>query len=158
MTPSQIRYRIKKNLRRITLTARYGAWRACDSCLVELKHADDGVSKVGPVGEIISQPVCYPLTRPHVGWPAQDQASLSWMNRTYMTCTLYAESFVRFIEGQAFLLSYDSAPRPPPTLSSVGKLYQRYIGEKERQLADGRGGKAVGVEPNETTARKPGLL
>jgi hypothetical protein len=30
--------------------------------------------------------------------------------------------------------------------------------EKERQLADGRGGKEVDVEPNHTTARKPGPL
>jgi hypothetical protein len=28
--------------------------------------------------------------------------------------------------------------------------------EKDRQLADGRGGKGVGEEPNHMTARKPG--
>jgi hypothetical protein len=30
--------------------------------------------------------------------------------------------------------------------------------DKERQLADGRGGKGVGEEPYHTTARKPGPL
>jgi hypothetical protein len=33
-----------------------------------------------------------------------------------------------FIEGQAFLLSYDMAPPPPPPLSPVSKLNQRHTG------------------------------
>ncbi len=38
--------------------------------------------------------------------------------------TLDAESSEWFIEDQAFLRSYDSAPRPPPPLQQVASLSQ----------------------------------
>jgi hypothetical protein len=45
---------------------------------------------------------------------------------------------------------------PTPTPSPVSKLERdTQETEKERQYADGRG-EGVGVEPNHTTARKPG--
>ncbi len=57
------------------------------------------------------------------------------------------ESIEWFIEGQAFSLSYDFAPRPPPAPSPVSKLdpATHRKTEKERQLADrreGEGGRA----------------
>jgi len=70
-----------------------------------------------------------------------------------------SESIEALIEGQFFFQAVDSAPRPPSPISrqSAGPATHRKT-EKERQLADGRGGKGVGVEPNHTTARKPGPL
>jgi hypothetical protein len=62
-----------------------------------------------------------------------------------------------FIEDQAFSPSYDSAP--PPLLPSVSSTDKKRKTEKERQLADGRGGEGVWAlweEPNHTKARKPG--
>jgi hypothetical protein len=52
-------------------------------------------------------------------------------------------------------LAYDLAPRPPPFPSPVSMLDQLHTGRprKERQLANGRGGKGVGEEP-----RKPGRV
>ena len=50
-------------------------------CLVELEEPNNGVAEVGPVGEVVPQPVGHPLTWPHVGWPAQHQPAL-----TYMQC------------------------------------------------------------------------
>ncbi len=62
-----------------------------------------------------------------------------------------------FIE--AFLRSYDSAPRPPlPTPSPVRKLQTHRKTEKERQFVDGRGREGTGVEPNHTIARQLRLL
>jgi len=53
------------------------------------------------------------------------------------------EGIERFIEGQVFLLSYDSAPRPPLPPAPVSKVDQRNT-EKERQLSDGRRGEGGG--------------
>ncbi len=53
------------------------------------------------------------------------------------------ESIERFVEDQAFSPSYDLEHRKT---------------EKERQLAQEKGGKRVGEEPNHTTAKKPGPL
>ncbi len=51
---------------------------------------------------------------------------------------------------------------PPPPFSLLSRRQARPATlrkpEKERQLADGRGGEGVGEEPNHTTARKPGPL
>jgi hypothetical protein len=52
---------------------------------------------------------------------------------------------------------------PSPTLqapSPLSKLDGRHTKktEKERRLADGRGGDGLGEEPNYTTVRKPGPL
>jgi hypothetical protein len=54
-------------------------------------------------------------------------------------------------------------PAPHPSLPShqspASKLDPRLKTEKERQLADGRGGaRGVGTEQNHTTARKPDPL
>jgi hypothetical protein len=71
---------------------------------------------------------------------------------------LGSESIECFIEGRAFPRSYDLAPRPPlpPSLShqQAGPATHR-TSEKERQVADGGGGKGVSEESNHTTARKP---
>ncbi len=73
------------------------------------------------------------------------------------------QNFLSFllIEGQAYSQSYYLAPRPhPPTPLSrqlAGPATHRKT-DKERLLADGRGGRGVGGEPHHTTARKPGLL
>ncbi len=53
-----------------------------------------------------------------------------------------------YIEGQAFSWAYDLAPSPPLSPSSTSELDRRQ--HKGRQLADGRGGKGVGEEPNYT--------
>jgi hypothetical protein len=53
--------------------------------------------------------------------------------------------------------SYDLAPPPPPPTSPVSQLDPQRKTKKERQLADGIGGR-VGEEPNNMTARKPGHL
>jgi hypothetical protein len=60
--------------------------------------------------------------------------------------------------GLAFLRSYDSAPRPPPsTLSLVSDLsLSQSSCVSPVELADGRAGGGVGLEPNHMTARKPG--
>jgi hypothetical protein len=50
-----------------------------------------------------------------------------------------------------WLLAHPLHP-PLPSVSWTGDT------EKERQLADGRGGKGLGNKPNHTTARKPGPL
>ncbi len=56
----------------------------------------------------------------------------------YVLCGLYtkAASFKLFLEGQAFLRSYDLAPLLP-SISSTSAKHRKT--EKERQLADGRG-------------------
>jgi hypothetical protein len=62
---------------------------------------------------------------------------------------------------QAFLRSYDLAPRPspfPPLSRQKARPATHRNTEKERQLADGRGWRMWGEEPNHTTARKPGPL
>ncbi len=70
----------------------------------------------------------------------------------------------RFIEGQAFLWSYDSAPRPPPPPSHAGNLDRRHTGRlrKRGSLLTGKGGSGggggAGVEPNQKTARSLGPL
>jgi hypothetical protein len=75
---------------------------------------------------------------------------------------LITESIERFIEGEAFLRSYDSAPHPPslPLLPSIAGSTLHMQIEKERQLADGEGGGAegMGMEPNYTTIREHGHL
>jgi hypothetical protein len=48
------------------------------------------------------------------------------------------------------------APTPFPLPRKKCGIYRKT--EKERQLADGRGGKGVSEEPNHTTPRKPGPL
>jgi hypothetical protein len=63
------------------------------------------------------------------------------------------ESIERFIEGQAFLQSYDSAPHPLPPFScqKAGPATQRKT-DKESRFTDVKGG--GGVDPNHTTTRK----
>ena len=53
---------------------------------------------------------------------------------------------------------FSSSPTPSPPL--VSKLDRRHTERlrNKRQLFDRRGGKGVGEEPNNTTARKPGPL
>jgi hypothetical protein len=61
--------------------------------------------------------------------------------------------------SEAFLRSYDSAPRPPPPPPSpVSKLDWRHTGRlrKRNNLLKGERGEGAGVEPNHTTARKIG--
>ena len=70
---------------------------------------------------------------------------------------MYTESTERFIEDQAFLWSYDSAPRPPlpPSVPSLSESSCVSPGE----LADGRCvGGGVGGGASYSTARKPGPL
>ncbi len=64
-----------------------------------------------------------------------------------------SESIKGSIEDHAFSLSYDLAPRSPSPVSKLNQVTQRKT-EKERQLADKRGGKGVGEEPNHTIERK----
>jgi hypothetical protein len=45
-----------------------------------------------------------------------------------------ATSIERFIEGQAFLRSYDLAPRPPLPPLSVSKLDRRHIGRLRKRV------------------------
>jgi hypothetical protein len=62
--------------------------------------------------------------------------------------------------GPGFLavVIFRSTPTPSPlSRQKAGPATHRKT-EKERQLVDGRGRKRVGVEPNHTTARKPGPL
>ncbi len=75
-------------------------------------------------------------------------------------CPRLPESIGRFIEGQAFFRSCDSAPRPPlgPSLPPpVSKVDRRHTGKprKRNNLLTWEG---AGVEPNHMTARKPGPL
>ncbi len=61
-----------------------------------------------------------------------------------------------FIEGQAFLRSYDSAPRASsspslPSASCLSFTVLLCVSGREK-------GEEVGVEPNHATARKPGPL
>jgi hypothetical protein len=67
------------------------------------------------------------------------------------------ERIERFLEGQAFLRSYGSAPRPPPlpSVSWAGPATHRKT-EKEMQYADVRGG-GGDVEPKNKTGRKQSL-
>jgi hypothetical protein len=63
-----------------------------------------------------------------------------------------------FIEDHAFaFVRFGYSPTPSPTLPIARPATHRKT-EKERQVADGRGGKRVGEEPNHATARKPGPL
>jgi hypothetical protein len=59
---------------------------------------------------------------------------------------VWPESIERFIEGQASLRSY--------VLQSVISAGDSEKTELERQLADGRVGEGVGVEPNHTTGKQ----
>ncbi len=71
------------------------------------------------------------------------------------------ESIDLFIEDQAFLWPYDSAPHPPPThLSSQQVVYlSQYSCVSPTEFTDGRGGwEVVGGKPNQTMARKTVLL
>ncbi len=78
---------------------------------------------------------------------------------TTCLCPPAPESIEGFIEDQAFLRSYDSAPRPPlplplPSASCLlpvcpGQAY-KYTNEK--------GWRGQGGKPNHTSARKPGPL
>ncbi len=66
-----------------------------------------------------------------------------------------ARFFVLFIEGQAFLWSYDSAPHPLLPASCLS--FSVSVCCCSTSLA-GEGGVGVGVEPNHMIATKPGLL
>jgi len=69
---------------------------------------------------------------------------------------LTAESIERFIEDQAFLRSYVSAPSPPPPVSgSTGDLQEDWEREKTYWLGGGGG---EGGGPNHKQARKHGPL
>jgi hypothetical protein len=75
-------------------------------------------------------------------------------------CRCVQVSIELFIEDQAFLRSYNSAPLPSPfPLSPVSKLYL-FLGLPECRRSNLRRERAVGggVETYHTTARKPGLL
>jgi hypothetical protein len=73
--------------------------------------------------------------------------------------TLLGREYSFIYRGPAFLLSNDLATPPPPPPSSVSKLdLVHKKAEKEIQCADGRRGRGVGGEPNQTTARKSGPL
>ncbi len=66
-----------------------------------------------------------------------------------------------FLEDQAFLRSYDSAPRPPPIPLSRQQVisFSQSSCVSPVELTDRRGGKGVhGQEPNHKTARKPGPI
>jgi hypothetical protein len=65
------------------------------------------------------------------------------------------ESIELFLEDQAFLRSYDSAPRP--STEKVVSL-SRSSCVPPVELTDGGVGAGSGREPNHTPARKPGLL
>jgi hypothetical protein len=68
-----------------------------------------------------------------------------------------SERIERFVEAQAFLRSYDPAPRPPPSPPPFpgSKLDWRHTGRlrKRDNLLMG-----AGVKTNNATARKPGPL
>jgi hypothetical protein len=64
------------------------------------------------------------------------------------------ENIERFIEGQAFLRSYDAAP--PPASSPVSVPDRRHTG-RLRNRCSLLNGKGVGVEPNHTTAKSLAL-
>jgi hypothetical protein len=70
-----------------------------------------------------------------------------------------SERIGRFIEAQAFLRSYDSAQRPPPSPSpppfpgsKLDRLHTGRLRKKDNLLM------GAGVKTNNTTARKPGPL
>ncbi len=67
---------------------------------------------------------------------------------------MQSESIDRYIEDQAFSLSYDLAP-PPLFPVCKARPATHIKTEQERQLAVGGGG---GGGPNHTTARKPDTL
>ncbi len=72
---------------------------------------------------------------------------------------IVAQVEYRFINAQAFLQSYDSAPcsPPPPPTSTDSKLDWRHP-ERLRKRDNLLKGWGVGVEPSHTTARKPDPL
>jgi hypothetical protein len=74
-----------------------------------------------------------------------------------LLCWSIPERIERFIEGQPFLQSYDSAPYPPPP-SPTRKPDRRHTGRliKRVDLLMWKGGGSV--DPNQTTARKLGPL
>jgi hypothetical protein len=61
-------------------------------------------------------------------------------------------------EDQAFSLSYDLAPYPSPPPSSGSSTGDTQENQKERPVADEKGGKGRGKEPSHTTAIPPGPL
>jgi hypothetical protein len=65
----------------------------------------------------------------------------------------WAESIERFIEGQAFLRLYDSAPHPPPPPPLVSKLDRRHTGRQRKRVnlltGEGDDGGGRGAEPYE---------
>ncbi len=67
---------------------------------------------------------------------------------------LPAESIEFDIEGQAFLRSYNSAPRPTPSPLPLGKLDRRYTG-RPRKRGNLLTGEGVGVNPNHPNIRIP---
>jgi hypothetical protein len=71
-------------------------------------------------------------------WPAAPPGNL---RPAFGLSSVCSGSIERFLEGQAFSRSYDSAPRPPP-LSPDSKLDTGAHSktEKERQLLMGEGG------------------
>jgi hypothetical protein len=78
---------------------------------------------------------------------------------TYVHCPPppESESIEQFIEGQAFLPSYDSAPPPQLSRQQVVSLSQSSCGLPV-EPTDGRWGDGVDEEPNLTTMRKSGPL
>ncbi len=68
------------------------------------------------------------------------------------------ESTEWFTEFQAFLLSYDSAPRPPLYPLSRQQVVSLSQPSCVSPVEFTGGGDGVGEEPNHTTARKPGPL
>ncbi len=74
-------------------------------------------------------------------------------------CVCVSES-IECIEDQAFLRSYYSAPRPPPSSLFRWKLVSLSHSAcmSPGQLTEGRGGQGEGEEPNHTTTRKLGPL
>jgi hypothetical protein len=64
------------------------------------------------------------------------------------------KEYCMIIDGKAFLGSYDSAPRPPPSPISNLSVFLRLSVCRRSSLLTGEKGKGLGVEPNQTTARK----
>ncbi len=67
-----------------------------------------------------------------------------------------------FMEGQAFLRSYDSSPRhpysPPPLSSASCISFSVFLCVAGPEYGRERGKEGMGVESSHTTARKPGPL